>query len=395
MIVVFDTCTQPEYRRDLHRLLALPPGAILQYQYDRRLISTDAATQLENFSPRKKALPTLLLYGQTHAYLPGASDKGLPMLTWESAVFVPTRSAVIVNVHIERASDPKRDVFHFDLRLKGFVDPANREIEQLIKHLQERDCLPFGDREAQYIWVSSVEENPNNPISTSMLVTDQQSAWTDVVHVLCSPRTQFDKDIFWRITGVQEIGSKGDIDVALYDRPANRWGQLNWHRDYLVYQRRKYRIEYQTYQPTHEDKVYPGNATIALIPDDPDGLILVGTTPTTVRPNQTSTVSFSTADNATLRDSFTQLEVVTQIADWPETRFDPGSRCTLTLRITKWKPGLAWAVLFAVLTIVFGALASAIKHETHVILTVVLAILTAVCGLAAYYFWKGKIRDSK
>lgn len=395
MIVVFDTCTQPEYRRDLHRLLALPPGAILQYQYERRLMSTDSATQLENFSPSKKAMPTLLLYGQTHGYQRGASDKGLPMLTWESGYFVPTRSAVIVNVHIERASDPKRDVFHFDLRLKGFVDPANREIERLIRHLQERNCLPFGDRETQYIWVSAVEENPDNPISTSMLVTDQQSAWTDVVDILCSPRTQFDKDIFWRITGVKEISSKGDIDLSLKDRSANRWGHLNWHRDYSVYQRRKYRIEHQTYQPTHEDKVYPGNATIALIPDDADGLILVGTTPTTLRPNQTSTVPFSIADNATLQGSFAYLEVVTQIGNWPETRFDPGSRCTLTFRITKWNLGLAWALLFSVLAIVFGALTTTVKHETHVILTVVYALLTAGFGVVAAYFWSGKIRGSK
>jgi hypothetical protein len=66
MIVVFDTCTQPEYRRDLHRLLALPAGAILQYQYERRFMSPDAATQLENLSHAKKAIEKTSLNAKPH-----------------------------------------------------------------------------------------------------------------------------------------------------------------------------------------------------------------------------------------------------------------------------------------------------------------------------------------
>jgi hypothetical protein len=394
MIVVFDTCTQPEYRRDLHRLLALPPGAILRYEYKRKLISADAANRLENFSPLKQPLPTILLYGEHHSYKLGAPDKGLPMLTWKSAVFVPTRSAVIVSVHVERATDPKNDVFHFHLRLKGFVDPARPEIERLINYLEQRNCLPFGDYQTQYIWVTAVEENQQNTIGTSMLVSDHQEPWTEVLNVLCSPQTQFSTDIFWRITALREVRSSRNIEVQLQDRRANRWGQLDYDRDYTVYQRRRYRIEYQTFDPSHHGRVIPGNAAIALVPNDPDGKILVPTQPVTLRPNQNSSASFSIAHSASLGDSFGSIEVVTQVADWTEAKFDPGARCPLTLRITRSKTRLILCLILGLLAVSLAAFA-AIKPETHVVLSLVCGALAVLSGGAAYYFFTGKIRESK
>jgi hypothetical protein len=392
MIVVFDTCTQPEYRRDVHRVLALPRGAVIRYEYKRKLISTDAANKLENFSPIAPRLPTILIYGQLRSYQLGDPDEGLPMLTWESAVFVPTRSAVIVSVKVVRANDPKDDVFHFHLQLKGFIDPAVRELEHLIKALQQRNSLPFGDVNTQYVWVSLLPEDQQNPITSSLLISDNDSAWTEVIRVLCSAGTQFSTDIFWRITGLTEVRSTQNIDIPLENRRGNRWGQIDWHRDYTVYQRRRYRVEYQTYDPTHHGRPVKGNATLALIPTDSEALVLVPTTPVGLRPNQNSSAPFSIGHSARIGGSFASLEVETQIPDWNEARFDPGSRCSLTLHITRSKATVASALILAL----FGCAAAAIaamKPELHVSRSIICAILVLLCGGGAYLAWTGKIKE--
>src|SRR5271168_1601406 len=144
-LVVFDTCTHASYYGDVHEVLALPQGAVIRYEYKRRLFKPDAAQAVEGLAltPRQLPMPVLLVYGEKNGFVQGSGDP-VTMLTLADSVFVPTRSANLIAVAIDKGAGPDDDVFYLHLEVRGFVDPDLAEVRQLITTLESANSLPFG-----------------------------------------------------------------------------------------------------------------------------------------------------------------------------------------------------------------------------------------------------------
>src|SRR5690349_14166954 len=129
LFIVFDTCTHASYYGDVHQVLALPEGAVIRYEYKRRLFKPDAACVVDDLAsdPSRLPVPALLMYGEKRGFAKGSPDPET-MLTREDSVFVPTRSAHLVAVAVDKGPNPLEDVLYLHLQLRGFVSPNLPEV---------------------------------------------------------------------------------------------------------------------------------------------------------------------------------------------------------------------------------------------------------------------------
>jgi hypothetical protein len=131
-LVVFDTCTHARYYGDVHEVLSLPEGAVIRYEYKRYLYSAAAAAEIEDLAlnPSRLPVPALLMYGQKKRFSQGDSDPET-MLTRADSEFVPTRSADLMAVAVEKSADRDSDVLYMHFQLRGFVTPEAPIIGEL------------------------------------------------------------------------------------------------------------------------------------------------------------------------------------------------------------------------------------------------------------------------
>src|SRR5216683_3119537 len=96
--VIFDTCTKLHYYPDLHKLMALPPGYILRYEYRAQWISDEALSAMTH-PATGVPLQILLVYAQSRTYVRGGdSPDGEHTPTFGDMLWVPTRLAEMVNI---------------------------------------------------------------------------------------------------------------------------------------------------------------------------------------------------------------------------------------------------------------------------------------------------------
>jgi hypothetical protein len=390
MLVVFDTCTRAEYRRDVHRVLALPHGAVLRYNYKRYLYSSEAAELLSAPDIRTKVpVDAILMYGELQTYKFGDDDTNLPMLTWDAAKFVSTRSAQIVNVTIQPGATSEEDVIDFHLKMRGYIDPSTFSLKPMVKALEARNQLPFGDRETQHCWISLLPTEPN--IDRHELISNDKSTWTRVVRWMFEQQSQFKDDIFWRVEEVRENLGESSRSLVPHDRKSNQFGDISWARDYPVHDQANYEIRLLSYDPNAHGFTIPGNATLALLPqDDSESLILAPANPVHIRQNALWSTRFSVASIETRKARFASIELETQIPDWSK-RSDPGSRCTLTVRVSKPIKNMLLAGCFGLLTAVFGGVGVA-YGSSHVGIAGGCTALVGIFGWLAWYAWRGRIK---
>lgn len=180
--VIFDTCTEPEYYMDLHKILSMPTGWMIRYNYSRDLISDEAAQELDTQVLKNRTV--LLMYGQYDGFIRGTNRKvyqlDKPML------WCPTRWAELVDVHRDA------DKYYFDLRLGGYPHFHPDAVKRIIDRLWAQEETPFRK------WVAlSGDLGSFDDLCQS---TDAQN-WDRIVSWLhtCS---QFADDSFWRIERV-------------------------------------------------------------------------------------------------------------------------------------------------------------------------------------------------
>lgn len=361
LFVVFDTCTQAEYYADVHRVLALPEGAVLRYEYKRYLWTSEAANAIETFIDAPVGLPAdaLLMYGQKRDFKQGDPDPD-EMLRWDDSVFVPTRSARIVSAKRTVGSSARSDVLHIDLQMQGFVNPKSDAVENLVRALEATDSLPFGDRDSQYNWVSLLPGALQ--ASAVTLISDDQRYWQSVVDELVTLPTQFQADVFWRLTGIREArrlrrSSGAATMLAFRDRDTDEGRR----RDYPLDEAKKYEICIQTHAATGRAQQFPGNATIAVTPvDDDEGLIKLSPSPIQLRPDATATQRFSISSNNYTGTRYTGIRLDTQISSTQPSVFPVGATCSVSFAIRKqWWRLVASIILFLGAVVLGGFLGAA------------------------------------
>lgn len=380
--VVFDTSTHAAYYGDVHQVLALPEGAVIRYEYKRRLCQGDAARAIEALVqiPAQLPMPVLLMYGEKMGFAQGDKDPET-MLSENDSVFIPTRSASLVAVAVDPGATALEDVFYLHLQLRGFVNPDLPEIGTMINALETANALPFGDLQTQHTWISLLP--PSLDPIRERLVSDDQALWPNVIDKFILIPTQFCRDVFWRVRSLSEEKNGAPArEVKLVDRATNqRVHSQRWQRDYPLTESNRYSVQIQTYSPHEHGADVPAGSSIAMLSSDDDqGLLKLAADPLPVVPNQTDSKRFSILTDTALDTRFTGIHLETQVPNYTS-KFPSGSLCNLTFTIRKerWRLGLGIA-LVALGTGVLGYVTGAKPNGAWSAAYGVIALLSASAG---------------
>ncbi|BBX28488.1 hypothetical protein [Mycolicibacterium alvei] len=394
LLVVFDTSTQTEFYADVHRVLASPAGAVLPYDYERRLTTSAAAQVLDELAGDRNAAPVdvLLMYGERRGFRKGDSDP-TEMLRSTIDTFIPTRSARIVSVSSARGAEPQRDVFKFHLELRGFIDPRSDAVQALVAALEQENALPFGDRATQFSWIATLPEDL--AATRNALVSDSQDRWAAVIDRFHERDTQFSDDVFWRVRSVRRIAARSsDNDtLSLRSRRTNIVGDPDaFQRDYRIAELGKYEVSIQTHTPGPTQR-FPAGATVAFTPvEDEDGSIKLSPAPSVLRPEGNVAHRFTVATSGSPATRYPRMLLETQPPNW-ESKYPPGSTCTLTFAVRK--PAWRWVV--GILCIAgIGTIAGCLK-EFHLQPTIfaLCAVGAAVLVGVGWWAWSGQFKFGK
>lgn len=383
MIVVFDTCTKPEYYEDVHKVLAAPRGTIVRYDYERRLFTEDAANQIEALEEGGE-LPTLLMYGQFKNYSRGDPDRTF-MLTWDNGMFVPTRCAKIVNRAVASHAERHRDNIFFHLELEDFLDPHCDQIEALVTALERRRELPF-DRERAYKWVADCPAE----IDSERLQEGDEANWHKVVDQLASPPSQFSGDVFWRVTQVSNDTGKNAESLAPVPRKTNRFGDTEtWHKDYVLTDDHEYLIVLRSYIPNSEEAEMP-QASVS-IKEDTSKLLKLPDEKVAIRRNATNNFKVGVSPISFIRARYARIALRT-LTGQDDRAYSPGSVAELTVALEKNKVKLAFSFVTALLSFVLIVIGGVVARSDSLVIGVPLIMLGAVSAWATHWLLTGRLK---
>ncbi|ALL13186.1 hypothetical protein AQ619_07360 [Caulobacter henricii] len=381
-LVVFDTCTRPQYYADVHQLLALPAGTILRYDYQEKYFSPEALAYLRQLTESDCPIDVVLFYGQFEDYVKGSADPKDRMLDPATSVLIPTRFARLRNVAIEErvgGDGQSRSIVYFHMELAGFPNPDSPAIRPLLDTLAEKRELPFEK------WVALAPEGAD----LAAFRQDDAKFWSKVVDRLATPPSQFHGDVFWRIDHLEKVGFTQKRTLRPRPRHTNRFGDLEFWSDYNLDPLSRYRLALSNFVPTVEGKDLPSGAAITIKADDTEQLTL------------------PEAKQEFRRNASTQFKIgvklVTDIAprhivlsvrtDLPghATSYMPGSLADISVmtRISGYRVASALALALPGVAMVAGA-AGLIK--TDVPLALVAGVSGALLSFFGYVVFTGKIK---
>jgi len=203
--VIFDTCAQPEYYDDVHKILALPAGHTVTYDYRSSQVTDEVQNDLDDFNPSENH-QVVLVYVQDPGYVKGTGvNSGEPLPN--TCIQLITRLATIEKVRPLANEDGTR--YFIDLKLASY--PADREgahVRRILQPLFASGDVPF----RKYI-VRSRDTSINDLFNAN---GSQERAFSSVIDQLSTDESQFMMDTFWRITRVR-ARSKPMIPFLGYD----------------------------------------------------------------------------------------------------------------------------------------------------------------------------------
>jgi hypothetical protein len=179
--VIFDTCTRPDYYADVHKLIALPPGWILRYDYRRKYLGQQAEEAI--FGNAYQPNDALLIYAQSKSYSRGSEE--LSDQVPDDMVFCPTRLAEIALI-----PTPDGERAYFDIKVGGYPSPDNDSLDAIISGLLPKGETPYRK------WVAI---SPLANAFHALQATSSDTNWERIVDVLATPPMQFIGDTFWRL----------------------------------------------------------------------------------------------------------------------------------------------------------------------------------------------------
>ena len=192
--IIFDTCTRPEYYRDVHNLLALPYGSTISYDYRDKYLSLTAKTAASN--PETAPSRILLIYAQWNQYRRGGDNP--PRSTPSSEMlWVPTRLA-----EMQLIPPPEGGTnFFFDFKVLGYPKVDTTALMKILNPLIAAAEVPF------HKWVCLSDDLQ---ALASLQEGKSDDNWQSIVDHLGSPPMQFSPDSFMRLKGPFR-GSKGRL----------------------------------------------------------------------------------------------------------------------------------------------------------------------------------------
>lgn len=388
MLLIFDTCTKPDYYKDVHKVLASPAGSVIRYDYERRLWTEEAQELAEAIIANRNPIPALLIYGQVKDFKKGNPDPTF-MLTSDNAIFIPTRCAHVVNFSVEPHAVKDRENLYLHLEMGGFLRPDSAELQTLISQLEIKRQLPF-DREKAYKWVSKCP----NEVSVEALLDASDENWSLVVDKFASSPSQFAGDVFWRVVDFDKVSSDSqETRVQMGKRPTNKIGSThNLHNDYLLNDLDEYAVSVRNYIPVAEERELPPHAAISA-KEDTSKLLSLPEHSVALRRNAEDRLKVGVSQINFLNSRYAKLVIETELPDYTN-EYPPGSLVDLTVELRKNRSRMVFTFLAAI--IAFVAMSAAVvlmRQDFGQGMTCVLVSL--LLFWVATWLWTGEVNPLK
>lgn len=376
--VIFDTSTKRDYYRDVHNLLALPPGGTIRYDYHRVHLSQSAVAQADA-DPAARPISVLLAYAQNVNFRKGGADPIGAMQGAES-LWVSTRLANL------RYLSRRVDRYDFDLEVAGYPVHDRDTLMRILGPLIGAAEVPFSK------WVAI----SNAHADLDLLSRGSHSEnWSATVDAIGAPPSQFAGDSFWRVARILNGRNGAPVTPELEQRTTLQSGQSVITGVYAVYPVRELNrialeIESRTPGPGSEpatgEPTVPRRVSFETLPDGP----LAGMNGRTLLLRRYAIDRVDSEVAGT--DRIEELNVDLRVTTGPDAGgFPIGPELTLRFRVGK-QPGRGY---FALLLAVVGVIAAAVGADVvkdHPEIGVLVIGLGILSGLVAAYC--GPVRSS-
>jgi hypothetical protein len=375
--VIFDTSTKRDYYRDVHNLLALPPGSTIRYDYNERHLS--AAAIAEAGKAGASATKVLVAYAQDKNFKKGGADPVGP-ITYPQGLWIGTR---IANLSHLRFSVNR---YYFDLELLDYPAGNPGAFDRIMQALAAAQETPF----AKWVTASDLDSE------FDLLSGGTTSAnWASTIDRLGTFPTQFAGDSFWRVAKIARSWPKSNVTPLLNDHTEIIGGQeitTGVDAVYPIYELDKLSVQIESRIPEageeSRDKE-PATARSVTFATAPDGLLkdINGKT-LILRRYATDWIEAEVA--GTDRVDTQHCDVTLTTGPVVPDAFPIGPELRLRFQVTK-RPGTGYfAILFAIAGGACLAGAGFLKDQIEwaILLGVVGVLLFGVAG----FLWTGRIR---
>jgi hypothetical protein len=376
--VIFDTSTKRDYYRDVHNLLALPPGGTIRYDYHQVHLSDGAIERAKEDSAMRPS-EVLLAYAQERNFKKGGPDHGGP-LSQADALWVGTRLARLkyLSYHVDR--------YYFDLEVTGYPSPDREAFLRILAPLISNGAVPFNK------WVAISDAHSDLTVLSG---GELPHSWSVLVDTIGAAPSQFAGDSFWRIARILSGGNGAQVVPALEQRTMEQGVQrvvTGVNAIYPVQELSSITIEVESRTPG--SGVEPGGPepptprTISLIA--PPDSSLAGLNGQTVMLRRYAMDRVEAEVGTT--DRIQSVDADLRLTTGPDAgAFPVGPELTLRFRINK-QPGRGYvALLLAVISVIFAAVGAGLLKD-YLEWGLVLIVLGVLGGVSASYLWTGRVK---
>jgi hypothetical protein len=191
-VVIWDTCTKPDYYNDLHKVITLPKGMVVRYDYTKKYFDEKSLIQFESLPAGKiKKIPVIHFYGEIASY--SKFQENIP----DKAMiehWVPFRLSTVVCAKNQRSGKAgKADKVVYDILLGDYPNLKN-----LSRH-KETFNNEFKERAPFLKWHTYIESDEILKELSNLGGESSDSNWFAIVEML--QELQFKNDSFWKLEG--------------------------------------------------------------------------------------------------------------------------------------------------------------------------------------------------
>jgi hypothetical protein len=372
--VIFDTSTKPDYYRDVHNLLALPPGATIRYDYRENHLSAAALEEARKGDGSAKKV--LVAYAQSKKFNKGDADLDghIPYL---QGLWIATR---IANLSHLRFSVNR---YEFYLEMLEYPAADDAALGAIIQALGAD--IPF----VKWVAMSNLDAQFD-----ALRKGTASENWASIINRIGNFPSQFAGDSFWRIAKVASGPLKFTVQPVLRDHTEVSAGKET---------------------KTGVEAVFPIFELDRIALQIEKRLPETGEEPRGKEPEAARTVTFETAPDGLLKDlNGRTLNLRRYTTEWIETEVGGSDRIDAQLYDLRMKTGPAegtypigpefslrfeatkrpGAGYFALLFAIVGAACIAVGGfvKDHLEWSIGLIVLGTILIVGAGFLWSGRVK---
>ncbi|ALA26682.1 hypothetical protein [Piscirickettsia salmonis] len=228
-VIIWDTCTKPDYYQDLHNVLASPKETIVRYEYKTYLFDKKSKLEFEKLSKNiVSSIDIIIVYGEQ-------TDESSVFDNGKQKVneFIPYRLGQVIACKITNNSDNnKKSKIIYDIKLLDYPNLDKFDRKLFIKNIENN--IPY---ESWHSYVENIEaedifqkdrvktigklELIKNKIkafiSKNGLLQSDEAKTTDRWEVIVDRlnNLRFKNDSFWRLEVFKDFHQNKPCDVDL------------------------------------------------------------------------------------------------------------------------------------------------------------------------------------